>query len=236
MSLFDDPDQEQKLWQIREDGLGATAFVPGEPDVAPGWEDSAVPPDKVGDYLKDLRALFSKYGYHPSLYGHLGQGCVHCRVGFDLLTEEGIENYKKFTVEASHLVVSYGGSLSGEHGDGQTRGDLLEIMYGKKIMQAFHEFKSIWDPEWMMNPGKIIDTYGQLSNFRLGTSYNPLAPKTHFMFIIMGKKFRFQCGHVHIYGAIAFAAFAGKTQVKRFFYIFVLPPIIKYVALQHFEK
>src|SRR6185312_3632631 len=109
MSLFDDPDQEQKLWQIREDGLGATAFVPGEPDGAPGWEDSAVPPDKVGDYLKDLRALFSKYGYHPSLYGHLGQGCVHCRVGFDLKTEEGIENYKKFTIEASHLVVSYGG-------------------------------------------------------------------------------------------------------------------------------
>jgi FAD/FMN-containing dehydrogenase/Fe-S oxidoreductase len=183
MSLFDDPDQEQKLWQIREDGLGATAFVPGEPDGAPGWEDSAVPPDKVGDYLKDLRALFSKYGYHPSLYGHLGQGCVHCRVGFDLKTEEGIENYKKFTVEASHLVVSYGGSLSGEHGDGQTRGDLLEIMYGKKIMEAFNEFKRIWDPEWLMNPGKIIDTYGQLSDFRLGTSYNPPAPKTHFHFL-----------------------------------------------------
>lgn len=183
MSLFDDPDQEQKLWQIREDGLGATAFVPGEPDGAPGWEDSAVPPDKVGDYLKDLRALFSKYGYHPSLYGHLGQGCVHCRVGFDLKTEEGIENYKKFTIEASHLVVSYGGSLSGEHGDGQTRGDLLEIMYGKKIMNAFHEFKRIWDPEWLMNPGKIIDTYGQLSDFRLGTSYDPPAPKTHFHFL-----------------------------------------------------
>jgi FAD/FMN-containing dehydrogenase/Fe-S oxidoreductase len=183
MSLFDDPDQEKKLWQIREDGLGATAFVPGEPDGAPGWEDSAVPPDKVGDYLKDLRALFSKYGYHPSLYGHLGQGCIHCRVGFDLKTEEGIENYKKFTVEASHLVVDYGGSLSGEHGDGQTRGDLLEIMYGKEIMQAFHEFKSIWDPQWLMNPGKIIDTYGQLSDFRLGTSYNPPSSKTHFHFL-----------------------------------------------------
>lgn len=183
MKLFDDPDQEQKLWQIREDGLGATAFVPGEPDGAPGWEDSAVPPEKVGDYLKDLRALFTKYGYHPSLYGHLGQGCVHCRVGFDLVTEAGIENYKKFTVEASHLVVSYGGSLSGEHGDGQTRGDLLEIMFGKEIMQAFHEFKSIWDPQWLMNPGKIIDTYGQLSDFRLGTSYNPPTLKTHFHFL-----------------------------------------------------
>ncbi|MGN6531185.1 MAG: FAD-binding and (Fe-S)-binding domain-containing protein, partial [Ginsengibacter sp.] len=183
MSLFDDPAQEKMLWEIRESGLGATAFVPGEPDGAPGWEDSAVPPEKVGDYLKDLRALFSKFGYHPSLYGHLGQGCVHCRVGFDLLTEAGIENYKQFTIEASHLVVSYGGSLSGEHGDGQTRGDLLEIMFGKEIMQAFHEFKSIWDPEWLMNPGKIIDSFGQLSDLRLGTSYNPPSPKTHFHFL-----------------------------------------------------
>jgi FAD/FMN-containing dehydrogenase/Fe-S oxidoreductase len=183
MKLFDDPDQEQKLWQIREDGLGATAFVPGEPDGAPGWEDSAVPPEKVGDYLKDLRALFNKYDYHPSLYGHLGQGCVHCRVGFDLMTDEGIQKYKKFTVEASHLVVSYGGSLSGEHGDGQTRGDLLEIMFGKEIMQAFHEFKAIWDPQWLMNPGKIIDTYGQLSDLRLGPSYNPPSQKTHFHFL-----------------------------------------------------
>ena len=183
MSLFDDPAQEKLLWEIRESGLGATAFVPGEPDGAPGWEDSAVPPEKVGSYLKDLRALFSKFGYHPSLYGHFGQGCIHCRVGFDLETEEGIQNYKNFTVEASHLVVSYGGSLSGEHGDGQTRGDLLEIMFGEKIMQAFHEFKSIWDPQWLMNPGKILDTYGQLSNFRLGTAYNPPAPKTHFHYL-----------------------------------------------------
>ncbi|HVS91164.1 MAG TPA: FAD-binding and (Fe-S)-binding domain-containing protein [Mucilaginibacter sp.] len=183
MSLFDDPAQEKNLWQVRESGLGATAFVPGEPDGAPGWEDSAVPPEKVGDYLKDLRALFDKFGYHPSLYGHFGQGCIHCRVGFDLVTKEGIENYKNFTLAASRLVVSYGGSLSGEHGDGQTRGDLLEIMFGDEIMEAFHEFKSIWDPQWLMNPGKVIDTYGQLSNLRLGTSYNPPAVKTHFNFL-----------------------------------------------------
>ena len=183
MKLFDNPDQEKNLWQVREDGLGATAFVPGQPDGAPGWEDSAVPPEKVGDYLKDLRALFSEYGYHPSLYGHFGQGCIHCRVGFNLKTEEGIKNYKNFTVAASHLVVKYGGSLSGEHGDGQTRGDLLEIMFGKEIIEAFHEFKSIWDPQWLMNPGKIIDTYGQLSNLRLGTSYDPPSPKIHFHYL-----------------------------------------------------
>ncbi|MGN6401807.1 MAG: FAD-binding oxidoreductase, partial [Flavisolibacter sp.] len=141
MSLFDDPEQEQKLWQIRESGLGATAWVPGEPNGGPGWEDSAVDPKHVGDYLKDLRALFDKYDYHPSIYGHFGQGCIHCRVGFDFLTEDGIEKYKRFTIEASHLVVKYGGSISGEHGDGQARGDLLEIMYGKELVQAFREFK-----------------------------------------------------------------------------------------------
>lgn len=183
MCLFDDPAQEKKLWEVRESGLGATAFVPGEPDGAPGWEDSAVPPDKVGEYLKDLRNLFSKYDYHPSLYGHFGQGCIHCRVGFDMVTEEGLENYKKFTVEASHLVVKYGGSLSGEHGDGQARGELLEIMFGKELIGAFHEFKAIWDPDWLMNPGKIIDSYGQLTNLRLGIDYEPPSPKTHFSFL-----------------------------------------------------
>lgn len=183
MKLFDDPEQEKMLWEIRESGLGATAFVPGEPDGAPGWEDSAVPPEKVGDYLKDLRALFDQYHYHPSLYGHFGQGCIHCRVGFDLTTAAGITRYKNFTIAASRLVVRYGGSLSGEHGDGQTRGDLLEIMFGKELLDAFREFKSIWDPEWKMNPGKIINTYGQLSNLRLGTDYNPPAYKTHFHFL-----------------------------------------------------
>ena len=181
-SLFDDPEQEKMLWQIRESGLGATAWVPGEPNGGPGWEDSAVPPDKVGDYLKDLRDLFTKYKLYPSIYGHFGQGCIHCRVGFDFLTEAGIEAYKSFTIEASHLVVKYGGSLSGEHGDGQARGDLLEIMYGEELVNAFREFKSIWDPEWKMNPGKIIDTYGQLNDLRLGTTYNPPNLKTHFQF------------------------------------------------------
>ncbi len=173
MSLFDDPKQEKLLWKVRESGLGATAWVPGEPNGGPGWEDSAVPPDKVGHYLKDLRDLFTQYKLYPSIYGHFGQGCIHCRVGFDFLTEEGIAAYKQFTVDASHLVVKYGGSLSGEHGDGQARGDLLEIMYGKELVQAFREFKTIWDPEWKMNPGKIIDTYGQTNDLRLGTTYNP---------------------------------------------------------------
>lgn len=182
MSLFDDPAQEKKLWEIRESGLGATAFVPDMHDTWPGWEDSSIAPDKVGDYLKSLRDLFHKYGYEAALYGHFGQGCIHCRIDFDLVTAKGIETYKKFTEEAAHLVVSYGGSLSGEHGDGQARADLLEIMYGPELVQAFREFKAIWDPTWKMNPGKAIDAYGETEHLRLGTDYNPPQVLTHFQF------------------------------------------------------
>jgi len=182
MSLFDDTEQEQMLWEIRESGLGATAWVPGESMGAPGWEDAAVNPENVGKYLRDFKKLLNKYDYNPSLYGHFGQGCIHCRIEFDLFNAKGIDAYKNFTVEAAHLVVKYGGSISGEHGDGQARGDLLEIMYGKELVQAFHEFKEIWDPQWKMNPGKIVDTYGQLSNLRISNHYNPPTWKTHFNF------------------------------------------------------
>lgn len=182
MRLFDNPEQEKKLWEVRESGLGATAFVPGMKDTWPGWEDSAVPPDTVGDYLKELHDLFEKYNYTAALYGHFGQGCIHCRIDFDLLTAEGIETYRKFTTDAARLVLKYGGSLSGEHGDGQARADLLEMMYGPELMQAFREFKAIWDPDWKMNPGKVVDPYGQTANLRLGTDYNPPEVKTHFHF------------------------------------------------------
>ena len=171
--MFDDEAEEQELWKIRESGLGATAWVPGEKPAWPGWEDSAVDPKYMGDYLEDLQKLFDKYGYHPSVYGHFGQGIAHCSINFDLFTHEGIDAYKKFTVEASHLIKKYNGSLSGEHGDGQARGDLLEIMYGKELIEAFKEFKSIWDPEWRMNPGKIVNTYGQLKDLRVSDQYNP---------------------------------------------------------------
>jgi FAD/FMN-containing dehydrogenase len=108
----------QDIWEIREGGLGATAFARGE-DNWPGWEDSAVPPAKLGGYVRDLRALMNSHGIKGAMYGHFGQGCIHCRLSFDLRTAAGIANYRAFLEEAADLVVSYGGSLSGEHGDGQ---------------------------------------------------------------------------------------------------------------------
>ncbi|HEV9035859.1 MAG TPA: FAD-binding and (Fe-S)-binding domain-containing protein [Puia sp.] len=183
MNLFDDPKQEEMIWKIRESGLGATAWVPGDPITEEGWEDSAAPPDKVGEYLVALRKLFEKYGWaNVPLYGHFGQGCVHCRIPFDLQSPEGLDQYKRFTEEAAHLVVSFGGSISGEHGDGQSKADLLGIMYGPELVQAFREFKEIWDPDWRMNPGKITEPYGQLRNLRTGAQYQPAEPVTHFQY------------------------------------------------------
>ena len=176
MRLFESADEAQKMWGIREDGLGATAYVPMEDDHWPGWEDSAVHPDKVGDYLRDLRKLYNKYDYHASLYGHFGDGCIHCRVDFDLKSAEGLKRWQEFMDEASDLVVSYGGSLSGEHGDGQQRASFLPKMYGEELMQVFREFKEIWDPDWKMNPGKVIDTNPMTEDLRFGTSYNPIEP------------------------------------------------------------
>lgn len=180
VKLFDDPHEEEMLWNVREGGLGATAWVPGLPDAWPGWEDSAVPPEKVGPYLRDLRALFGKHGYNPSVYGHFGQGCIHCRVQFDLYTSDGLKNYRSFMDDATDLVVRYGGSLSGEHGDGQARGEYLPKMFGDKLYQAFREFKAIWDPAGKMNPGKKIDAYRIDENLRVGPDYNPPQPHTHF--------------------------------------------------------
>ncbi|HZS44312.1 MAG TPA: FAD-binding oxidoreductase, partial [Blastocatellia bacterium] len=182
MKLYDDPAAEKQIWLVRRSGLGATARVPGAKDTWEGWEDSAVPPEKLGEYLRKLRQLFNTYGYGCSLYGHFGQGCVHTRIDFDLVTKEGIEKYRSFIHDAAHLVVSLGGSLSGEHGDGQSRGELLPIMFGDKIIEAFREFKSIWDPQWKMNPGKVVNPYRADENLRLGANYNPPEWKTHFKF------------------------------------------------------
>ena len=182
MKIYDDKKQEDLVWEIRESGLGATAFVPGEPVTWEGWEDSAVPPENLGGYLRDLRKLFEKHGYSCSLYGHFGQGCVHTRIDFDFRTVEGIRNYRAFISDATDLVVGYGGSISGEHGDGQSKAEMLPKMFGPELVQAFREFKAIWDPQNKMNPNKVVDPFPIDENLRLGADFNPWEPETHFKF------------------------------------------------------
>jgi FAD/FMN-containing dehydrogenase/Fe-S oxidoreductase len=180
--LFDDLEEEQQLWEIREAGLGATAYVPMERDHWPGWEDAAVPPQRLGGYLRDFRDLLDKHEYRAALYGHFGDGCVHCRINFDLRSAGGIRTWRRFLDEAADLVVSHGGSLSGEHGDGQQRAELLPKMYGEELIGAFREMKRIWDPGNRMNPHKVVDPYPIVSNMKLGTGYSPPEVKTHFSF------------------------------------------------------
>ncbi|HEY4676370.1 MAG TPA: FAD-linked oxidase C-terminal domain-containing protein [Candidatus Angelobacter sp.] len=182
MKLFTDKDDMEHIWKVRESGLGVTAFIPGEPDTWEGWEDSAVPPEKLGGYLRELRALYNKYEYNSALYGHFGQGCVHCRVSFDLRSAPGIKKWRSFMEEATDLCVKYGGSFSGEHGDGQSKAEFLYKMFGEELIEAFREFKSIWDPDWKMNPGKIVDPYRIDQNLRLGADYHPWDPPTHFKY------------------------------------------------------
>src|SRR5205823_1404310 len=182
MRLFTDTQQTKKIWEVRESSLGVTSHVPGEALAWEGWEDSAVAPEKLGDYLRQLKKLMAGHGYQGTLYGHFGHACVHTRINFDLQSQAGISKYRKFVEEAADLVVGFGGSLSGEHGDGQSRAELLPKMFGPELVQAFREFKALWDPQWKMNPGKVVVPYRIDENLRLGPEFNHPEPGSHFNF------------------------------------------------------
>jgi len=174
--------EAKAVWQIREAGPRAAAFAPGAPAEWEGWDDSAVAPEKLGGYLRDIRKLMNEYDYRGAFYGHFGHGCVHMRVTFDFESEAGIRRYGEFIERAADLVVAYGGSLSGEHGDGQSRAALLPKMFGPELVEAFGKFKRAWDPENKLNPHKVVDAYLPTENLRLGADYRPLEPDTHFQF------------------------------------------------------
>ena len=163
------PEEAASVWRVRESALGAMVFVPGEPDRFEGWEDAAVPPAQLGNYLRAITKLMAEYGFRSPLYGHYGQGCVHTRINFDFSTPKGIEKFREFIDRAADVVISFGGSLSGEHGDGQARAALLPKMFGPELIEAFREFKSLWDPDNRMNPGKLSDAvrvYDPTENLR----------------------------------------------------------------------
>ncbi len=175
-----------RVWRVREAALGATVFVPGEAQSGwEGWEDSAVPPARLGAYLRELFRVIERYGYRTPMYGHFGQGCVHLRITFELKTAEGVAAYRRFLDEAADVVLKYGGSFSGEHGDGQARAALLPKMFGPELMEAFREFKALWDPTNRMNPGKLIDpvrVYEPTENLRIGPGYSPSTGPGWFTF------------------------------------------------------
>ncbi|MFM0551312.1 FAD-binding and (Fe-S)-binding domain-containing protein [Paraburkholderia sediminicola] len=182
--LVEDRTLQAKVWSIRETGASAVALSvdSGTPDPVVGWEDAAVDPLRLGDYLRAFQALVDRHGYETSLYGHFGDGCVHARITFDLRSAEGVATWRKFLREAAELVVEFGGSLSGEHGDGQAKAEFLPIMYGPELMQAMEQFKAIWDPANRLNPGKVVHAYRVDENLRMGPAYKPVTLQTRLTF------------------------------------------------------
>lgn len=179
LRLIEDPVRQARLWKMRESAVGVTARAPGLPATAPGWEDSAVSPERLGTYLRALAALLARHGYGHSFYGHFGEGCVHARIDFDFSTAAGVGRFRGFLDQAADLVIAHGGSLSGEHGDGQARGALLPRMFGDELVAAFREFKALWDPEGRMNPGNVVDPRPPDADLRLGpgTAFQNPAPR-----------------------------------------------------------
>src|ERR1700674_2694612 len=152
MRLFTNREQIRRVWEGRESSLGVISYVPGADLTWEGWEDPAVAPEKLGKYLRDLRQLMNRFNYRGPLYGHIGHGCVPNRINFDLQSKQRIAKFRELRDAAAAVVVSCGGSLSGEHGDGQARAELLPRMFGPELVGAFQAFKALWDPDSEMNP------------------------------------------------------------------------------------
>ncbi|NGN67833.1 FAD-binding oxidoreductase [Streptomyces sp. A7024] len=157
---------QRALWRIREDASGTATRMPDGSEAWPGWEDCAVPPARLGAYLRDFRTLLGEHGLRGLPYGHFGDGCIHVRIDFDLLSDEGVARFRRFSEELAEVVVTHGGSLSGEHGDGQARAELLPKMYGAEMAGLFGEFKDLWDPDGALNPGILARPYRLDENLR----------------------------------------------------------------------
>ena len=184
--LFDAVEQ-RAVWSLRESGLGAGALIPGHPRTWPGAEDTAVPPARLGDYLRRFVRLLDGHKLAAATYyGHFGEGCVHCRVNFDFTTAKSVSTFRAAMLEIGDLVSEFGGSLSGEHGDGLARSELLPRMFGAQLIDAFTDFKRIFDPDSMMNPGVIVAPHPLDSHLRVTPAYRPPPLETHFDFSAEG--------------------------------------------------
>jgi Fe-S oxidoreductase len=178
---FEDSEGQEQVWEIRRSAIEFTR-VPGRHAGLAGWEDAAVAPERIGDYLREYLKLIHRHGYHSVIFGHFGQGCMHNRLDLHLTSAADVDNFGRFLQEAGDLVVRFGGSLSGEHGDGQLRADQLGKMFGEDMVEVLREFKAIFDPDGRMNPGKVVDPYPPTSNLGLATGYQPRQVQTHFQF------------------------------------------------------
>jgi len=183
MTLITDLEQQTSVWRLRESGLGSGAYFAGSPRTWPGAEDLAVPPAKLGGFLRRFAAILADHKLTVgAYYGHFGEGCVHARISFDLASTRGIAVFRFAMEELAAAVAEAGGSLSGEHGDGIARSELLPKIFNPKLIEAFREFKQIFDPEKMLNPGNLVDPFPLDSHLKQGASYSPRPIETTFDF------------------------------------------------------
>ena len=179
--LFLGKAEQLSVWKVRESAVGDSR-LPGVMEAEGAWEDASVHPDRLGVYLRDFQRLLDDHGYRCVYYGHFGQGCVHTRMDFDFKTAAGQRTFRSFMEKAADLVVSHGGSLAGEYGEGHGRAELLPRMFGPEMMDAFHQFKRIWDPDWKMNPNRLIGDVKLDEGLRAGPDYRPPELSTHFAY------------------------------------------------------
>jgi FAD/FMN-containing dehydrogenase len=176
VALHTDHEAMEQLWEVREAGLGATAYPVVGRDHWPGWDDAAVPPARLGDYLRDYQKLLDDYDYRAAIYGHYGDGCVHCRIDFDLRSDGGVTHWRRFLDDAADLVVSYGGSLSGEHGEARAVPSRCRRCSATSCSRRCSSSRRSGTPGNRMNPHKVVDPYPIVSNLKLGAGYAPPQP------------------------------------------------------------
>jgi FAD/FMN-containing dehydrogenase/Fe-S oxidoreductase len=179
--VYTDAAEQRALWRLREEGSGISTRMADGSEAWPGWEDTAVPPERLGAYLREFRALLERHGLRGVTYGHFGEGCIHIRIDWDLVHADGVAAYRRFVEEGADLVARHGGTLSGEHGDGQVRAEMLPRMYSPTMITLFSRFKAIWDPDGHMNPGMIVSPYRIDENLRFA-ALAPLPITTKFSY------------------------------------------------------
>ena len=182
MHKMTSPEDQKKVWDVRKAGLGLMMNVPGDAKPLPFVEDTAVSPEVLPEFVSKFDKIIKKHGTEAGYYGHASVGCLHIRPLINLKNQEGIDRMKGIADEVSDLVLEYGGSLSGEHGDGLVRSGYNEKMFGSQLYQAFKDVKNTFDPKGIMNPGKIVDSPPMTENLRYGTTYNTINPGNGFGF------------------------------------------------------
>ena len=184
--ITSDPDTQARWYALRQAGLGLAMAVKGDAKPLPYVEDTAVSPEQLPEYVRRFEEIVGNHGTESAYYGHASTGCLHIRPVVNIKESEGVEVMAAIAEEISDLVLEFGGSLTGEHGDGIVRGVFTEKMFGSELYEAFRELKTAFDPDSIMNPGKIIDTPGIRENLRLGPTTKNADVKTYLDFSAEG--------------------------------------------------